>query len=238
MNPNQMMLTKAMVAQHALRDEAQSRRAAGERPGPARSPRPGHQDRQPLPRLAADGDNRRVATRVSASRLIGRAAELAELEAAFDEAAGGRGLVGVPGGRVGRRQVPPPPHLPRPRPRTRRLRDRRRVRRARPRRAPLRAAGRRPARPGPRTRPGPRRPLPRHPRAGLAQLIPELDPDAAGRRRRGPPPALRGAAQRCSKRWPRKRRWSSGSTTPSGPTTRPAASSPSSPPASPTRSGC
>src|ERR1700761_5622050 len=36
-----------------------------------------------------DGDNRRVATRVSASRLIGRAGELAELEAAFDEAANG-----------------------------------------------------------------------------------------------------------------------------------------------------
>jgi ATP/maltotriose-dependent transcriptional regulator MalT len=36
-----------------------------------------------------DGDNRRVATRVSASRLIGRAAELTELEAAFEEAAQG-----------------------------------------------------------------------------------------------------------------------------------------------------
>src|SRR5882757_555914 len=48
-----------------------------------------------------DGDNRRVATRVSASRLIGRAGELAELEAAFDEAASGAASLAFVAGESG-----------------------------------------------------------------------------------------------------------------------------------------
>src|SRR6185312_12448235 len=48
-----------------------------------------------------DGDNRRVATRVSASRLIGRAGELAELMAAFDEAASGAASLAFVAGESG-----------------------------------------------------------------------------------------------------------------------------------------
>src|ERR1700744_5458171 len=47
------------------------------------------------------GDNRRVATRVSASRLIGRAGELAELMAAFDQAPGGAASLAFRAGESG-----------------------------------------------------------------------------------------------------------------------------------------
>ena len=136
---------------------------------------------------------------MTSSRLIGRAAELAELEAALHDAADGRPVARLRGRRVGRRQVAHGgrARAGRARERRRPRRDRR-VRRARRRGAPLRADRRascaalaRDARPGRSTSSPPAR----------APSSPRCSPSSAARRasrparsHAGPAAAVRGAA--------------------------------------------